>query len=1546
MKTLLSGFKVKLSLSFQATNWFRSTALVLLLCNLGFLSSAQNKVWDKTIGSNQSDELSILQQTSDGGYILGGTSDARASGDKSQSTRGGSDYWVVKLRADGTKAWDKTLGGQDEEDLTTLQQTQDGGYILGGSSKSGISGEKSQANRGGSSSEDYWIVKLNANGTKVWDKTFGGNDYDILRSVQQTSDGGYILGGTSQSGKNGDKTEPSKGSSDYWIIKLDANGTKVWDKTIGSNDSDTFTALQQTTDGSYILGGRSFAGRSGDKTQGNKGGSKYADDFWIVKVKADGTKVWDKTIGGSNFDYLTSLQQTNDGGYILGGISESDSSGDKSENSKRSTDYWVVKLNTTGDKIWDKTIGGSNYDYLHSVQQTNDGGYILGGYSESNISGDKSQNSYKDENNFNTSDYWLVKLNANGTLIWDKTIGGDRSDYCRSVQQTPDGGYILGGSSSSGISGDKAQAPKGAADQSFSDFWLVKLGNQEVNLTQTIQFNTVLYKTFGEAPFTLSATASSGLPVAFTVESGPATIKDNTLTLTGTGKVIVKASQAGNAQYRPISATQTFLAEAPSAVKKIREESFGGNKPDNLTAMLVTANGGYLLGGYSSSENSGDKSQNSQGYADYWIVKTNARGTKLWDKRYGGTNADYLTAMLVTPDGGYLLGGYSRSGRTRDKSESGFGLEDYWIIKIDSSGNKLWDKTLGGVETDKLSAMLLTPDGGYLLGGSSNSDTSKDPGGVVKGYSDYLIIKIDAAGNKVWSKTYGGDYVDDLSTLLPISDGNYLLGGSSGSNKSGDKSEANKGFFYTPDYWLIKIDGTGKKLWDKTYGGNSNDNLAAIIETSDGNYLLGGTSGSIHSADKSEDGRGFEDYWVVKIDATGNKIWDKTYGGAQPDYLTSLLSTPDGGFLLAGSSSSDKGNEKSEDSRKYDGQIRVGSDFWVVHIDANGAKEWDKTIGGLNLDNLTVALKTGARRYVLSGSSLSDAGGDKSENILDPPALALSLAADYWIVDIEVAEDNQPVEIAWNMRYGGVGADNFTSLIPTSDGGYLSGGYTNSGNNGDKSQASQGKNDYWLVKSDKNGKKLWDKRYGGSEDDFLNRVIQTSDGGYLLAGSSFSGKSNDKSEASKGDRDFWVVKVDKQGTKQWDKTFGGSGYDELKKVVQLSSGQYLLAGSSNSPASGDKSQDSQGGQDFWLVKISASGDKIWDKRYGGTLDETLGSFTLTSTGGFLLGGTSFSGANGDKTQDSRGGSDFWLIRLDSTGAKIWDKRYGGPGDEELFSMGYNRFLSEQSYSAGDYFVGGSSTSGKGGDKTQGSQGDKDFWLVQLHSNGNLVRDLRYGGSDSDELRAVIQTEAGDYVLAGTSRSGQSGDKSQATKGGSDYWLVKIDAFGNKLYDQSYGGSGNEELRYLQRTGGDGLVLGGRSDSDVSGDRTQPSQGGTDYWLVKVAPLTRVASIANRESTFALESTIAANEVQAYPNPFTHQVTLPITLAEPANIRLHIYTPTGQPLRQIDSGRLKAGNHQLRWDGKDQQNQLVKPGLYLYRIIVNGQLKTGKLFKTE
>lgn len=186
------------------------------------------------------------------------------------------------------------------------------------------------------------------------DKTFGGADGDQFTSVQQTNDDGYILGGTSFSGISADKSEENRGFTDYWLIKLDKNGKKVWDKTLGGNVHDSFGSMQQTQDGGYIVGGTSSSNKNSDKSENN---IKY-DDYWIIKLNATGQKEWDKTLGWKGFDNLTVIQQTPDGGYMVGGSSNSNKGGYKSENSRGYGDYWVIKLDATGKKQWDKTLGG------------------------------------------------------------------------------------------------------------------------------------------------------------------------------------------------------------------------------------------------------------------------------------------------------------------------------------------------------------------------------------------------------------------------------------------------------------------------------------------------------------------------------------------------------------------------------------------------------------------------------------------------------------------------------------------------------------------------------------------------------------------------------------------------------------------------------------------------------------------------------------------------------------------------------------------------------------------------------------------------------------------------------------------------------------------------------------------------------------------------------------------------------------------------------------------------------------------------------------
>jgi len=400
--------------------------------------------------------------------------------------------------------------------------------------------------------------------------------------------------------------------------------------------------------------------------------------------------------------------------------------------------------------------------------------------------------------------------------------------------------------------------------------------------------------------------------------------------------------------------------------------------------MCLTRDSGVVLGGSSYSGISGEKTQNSRGQQDYWVVKLNSLNQVQWNKTIGGNGGDYLESVFPTTDGGYILGGYSLSTISGEKTENGNGDADYWIVKLNAAGNVQWDKTIGGSKGDYLKTVQQTGDGGYIAGGYSYSDASGDKTENTRGNSaaDYWIVKLNSKGNVLWDKTVGGDAADYFNALQQTSDGGYILGGSSYSGISGEKTGSNRGFAFT-DFWVIKLDAAGNIQWDKTIGGSTNDNLTALQQTADGGYILGGSSQSGISGEKTENSRGFTDYWLVKLNKQGNIQWDKTIGGSAGDGLTALQQTRDGGYIAGGISSSGISGEKTQPRRGY-------NDYWVINLNGNGSLQWDKTLGGIGVDELHSVKEVGRNRYIVGGTSLSGMSVDKTE-----PSRGY---ADYWMV--------------------------------------------------------------------------------------------------------------------------------------------------------------------------------------------------------------------------------------------------------------------------------------------------------------------------------------------------------------------------------------------------------------------------------------------------------------------------------------------------------------------------------------------------------------------
>ena len=455
-----------------------SLCLVILLCvNLYAQQFYFNKQWDKSYGGLNGEFLRVKEYTKDGGLIIGGDSNSDIGGNKTENNWDASfvtyDYYIIKTDINGNKEWDKRFGGLSDDGLFALDTTNDGGYILGGFTNSGMGGDKTEPSRGG---YDYWVVKIDSAGNKQWDKRFGGIKNDLLFEVKQAIDGGYILGGFSYSGISGDKTQPNWDTTnvtpDYWVVKIDSAGNKQWDNRYGGNSGDLLRSLDLTYDGGYILGGYSGSDTTGDKTQSNwdttnNGGT---GDYWVVKIDSVGNKQWDKRYGTVSSDKLFSVMQTLDGNYLLGGGADSGITGNKTV---AKGGIWLIKINNIGNIIWQKVYdGGAGFK---GMNRTNDGGYLISGEGYKNFmlpitSPDRTDDCLGSQNT------WILKLDSAGNKQWDKTIFTIGNDYGGYAVQTNDGCYLVANSSRAGIGGYKTQA---AWDSSF-DFFIVKFSMDTV----------------------------------------------------------------------------------------------------------------------------------------------------------------------------------------------------------------------------------------------------------------------------------------------------------------------------------------------------------------------------------------------------------------------------------------------------------------------------------------------------------------------------------------------------------------------------------------------------------------------------------------------------------------------------------------------------------------------------------------------------------------------------------------------------------------------------------------------------------------------------------------------------------------------------------------------------------------------------------------------------------------------------------------------------------------------------------------------------------
>ena len=807
---------------------------------------------------------------------------------------------------------------------------------------------------------------------------------------------------------------------------------------------------------------------------------------------------------------------------------------------------------------WNRTCELRSITSVESFQQTADSGYIIVGNMRSNA--------------------FVLKTDPTGSEQWNRTFGGTFSENrAVSVLQTSDGGYLIAGSTSA------------CGNNCPVDIWLIKVslqGQEQWNQTmggpgyenmafvqQTADGGYILIgntDSYGAGSFDIwfVKVDSNGNMQWNNILGGIGQDWAHSVSQVAGGYIIAGSTVSyGVGDY---GASDVWLVKTDTKGEEQWNNTFGGNWGDSAYSIQQTRDGGYIIAGGTQSFGAG--------HTDFLLLKTDSNGKEQWYRTFGGVSHELKPSVQLSPDGGYILGGKTWS----------FDDADYWLIKTDEDGNMQWDRTFEG---RGLESFQQTPDGGYIITGTQKSNKT--------------LIKTDSNGYEQWDNTIEWN---NLDSVLLTNDGGYILAWTDDSKLllvklMGERSAPSAQFTYDPGNPVanqsITFDASASfdpygnityYQWDLGGGSYVNTTQRTITHTYDkgGNYnvdlTVTGSNDEVSSITRK-----------IIVQQSPHPIikWEKTFGGEGDDSVYSFEYTLDGGYILAGSSIFFKGK-------------RIDSDAKLVKTDANGNMQWQKTIGGDEIDSAYYIMQTSDGGYIVSGETESYGVG----------------TIDFWLVKTD-AEGNEQ----WNRTFGGEDIEEVTSFRKTLDGGYIMAGTTR--------PLVTGSYDMWLVKTDAEGIEQWNRTFGGEDYDTTPSVRQASDGGYIIAGKTGS--------YGVGSDDFWLIKTDPEGTEEWNRTFGGESYDWLYSFQQTFDGGYILGGATHLFGNGSF--------DFLLVKTDNNGIELWNRTFGGkenVIAYIASSVQQTPDGGFILAGVT----------DSTNSFDCWLAKTDSEGEEVWNRTFG------------------------------------------------------------------------------------------------------------------------------------------------------------------------------------------------------------------------------------------------------------------------------------------------
>ena len=915
-----------------------------------------------------------------------------------------------------------------------------------------------------------------------------------------------------------EETEPY-----YFGIGMSREGTirykTEWAKGISGSASEALNSVITTADGGILVGGYIEEDKIKLENATTLETHGYRDGV-IIKYNQNGEAEWGKTIGGDFTDSITSIIETRDGSYIAVGSTTSstlDLGNGIAFSGLSSSNAMIIKYNSDLECEWAKIIKSST---AVSVSECGDGSYVVGGSYSGAL--DFGNGITLEHTSQYFSDGYVVKYSESGEAKWARGIIGAKADNIKTVAGCDDGGCLIGGDYESteidlgnGFNITMEDGPVNSLIVKYDANGNVEFINDIRNrgfkwISSIKQCSDGGYIVGGH--YTMSLDLENGVTLTY----APDMNKRNGM--------IIKYNSSGEAQWA-------------------RAIGIDGDNDDFVKYVSECSDGGYIVGGtFTSSKidlgNGVILTNNGIGNNDGMLIKYDSAGEIQWARVIGGTNYEYVHAVAETQNGDYIVAGYYGSatvnfgnGITLKNNNSWDGMLAKYTKTEFPTPSVIQAKAIGGVDSDTVSAVTATSDGGYIVGGEFSSNNIDLGNGVSlsnNGQKDGIIIKAAVNGEIEWVQKIGGVSDEYIRSVIETNDGGYIVGG----YFSSEKIELGKGNILTNngsnDGMLVKYNSIGEIEWANVIGGTADETIISVTETNDGGCIVGGYfssgkidlgNGNVLVNNRAENNAGM----VIKYDSNGLVRWSKAIEGTTNNmYIYSAIETNDGGCIVGGYFNSlaiDLENGISLDNKG-------ARDGMVIKYGPNQEVQWSKVIGGTSNDRIKFVIQSKDGGFLVAVNF-------QSSDIELENGVSVSNNGYY---DGMMIKYNEKGELEWTQTIGEEGNDCINSIIETSDGGYIVGGYFSSStiNLGNDLKIDKKKlYDGMIIKYNKDGFAEWAKSIGGTTNtEEICSVAETKDSNYIVGGTFYSSKielENGLSLTNKGDVDGMVLKITPQG---------------------------------------------------------------------------------------------------------------------------------------------------------------------------------------------------------------------------------------------------------------------------------------------------------------------------------------------------------------------------------------------------------------------------------